>query len=226
MATKRALVFGATGDIGGECVSSLASKGWEVLRASRASTDADLRTSEPHWVEQVRAFSSLDAVVWASGCNWSDTVLGDRDSLRRMLDGNIFYIQETLQAITSADVLNNPCRFVVLSSVWQESARSSKFSYIVSKSALSGLVRSAMIDLATFGISINAVLPGPVNTDMTRRNLTNEQIMRFEPATPIGRLVRVQEVANTVAWLCSDESAGVNGQSITVDGGFLGARVV
>lgn len=226
MATNRALIFGAMGDIGGECVLNLTTRGWQVQRASRANKGADLRTTDPHWMTDLMAFGTFNAVVWASGCNWSDTILDDRDSLNRMLEGNVFYMQETMQAIISAEALQNPCRFVVLSSVWQESARSNKFSYIVSKSALSGLVRSVMIDLADAGISINAVLPGPVNTEMTRRNLTDEQIMRFEQATPIGRLVRVREVANTVAWLCSDESAGVNGQSIAVDGGFLGARVV
>lgn len=226
MATRRVLVFGATGNLGADCAAALADNGWDVLGASRADARADLRTDESDWFGRLVAAGPLDAVVWASGCNWNDTVLDDRDSLERMLEGNLFYVQETMRAVVESGALSPACRFVVLSSVWQETARSTKFSYMVSKAALGGLVQSAMIDLAGRGVSINAVLPGPVDTEMTRRNLTAEQMRRFEEATPIGRLVRPREVANTVAWLCSAESSGVNGQSIAVDGGWLGARVV
>ncbi|MCF8537237.1 MAG: SDR family oxidoreductase [Candidatus Nanopelagicales bacterium] len=226
MATRRVLVFGATGNLGADCAAALADKGWAVLGASRTDARADLRTEEADWASRLPAAGPIDAVVWASGCNWNDTVLDDRESLERMLEGNLYYVQDTMRAVVESGALSPSCRFVVLSSVWQETARSNKFSYIVSKAALSGLVQSAMIDLAGRGITINAVLPGPVDTEMTRRNLTVDQMRRFEEATPIGRLVRAREVAKTVAWLCSDESSGVNGQSIAVDGGWLGARVV
>ncbi|WP_158228224.1 SDR family NAD(P)-dependent oxidoreductase [Pseudonocardia sp. MH-G8] len=88
-------------------------------------------------------------------------------------------------------------------------------SYTASKSGVVGLTRSLLIDLWGTGITINAVCPGAMDTAMFNAARIPDMVRR----TPLGRIVTVDEVAATVAFLCSDAAAGINGASIPVDGG-------
>jgi 3-oxoacyl-[acyl-carrier protein] reductase len=114
----------------------------------------------------------------------------------------------------------------IISSIWQNLARQSKLSYCISKSALQGLVLSASADLAAEGHLINAVLPGALDTPMTRRNLTAEQINSLTSATAFGRLPSLTDVASLVCFLCSPENTGITGQFIAADLGFSHVRIV
>ena len=73
---------------------------------------------------------------------------------------------------------------------------------------------------------MNAVLPGVVDTPMTRSNLSSEQIKKIEHETPAGKLVSAANVAKTVSWLASPESIGVNGQFIRIDNGWSQIRAI
>jgi Dehydrogenases with different specificities (related to short-chain alcohol dehydrogenases) len=66
----------------------------------------------------------------------------------------------------------------VISSIWQNIARQNKLSYCVTKAALQGLIQSLMIDLGSAGHLVNAVLPGVLDTQMTRNNLLAEQLQK------------------------------------------------
>jgi NAD(P)-dependent dehydrogenase (short-subunit alcohol dehydrogenase family) len=94
--------------------------------------------------------------------------------------------------------------------------------YCASKHAVVGLTKSVALEYAEQGIRINAVCPGGVATPMLKkylRLLTPEKRTALEPP-PIGRMANSNEIANMVAWLCSDEASYVIGQSYAVDGGF------
>jgi NAD(P)-dependent dehydrogenase (short-subunit alcohol dehydrogenase family) len=82
------------------------------------------------------------------------------------------------------------------------------------------------IDMAGHGFAINAVLPGVIDTPMTRANLSAEQIARVEAETVGGLLATAQDVARAVSWLVDSQSRGVNGQSIVVDNGWSSVRHV
>lgn len=216
------LVFGSSGALGAAIVSKLRDEGSLVVETTRSfSENGKLNTEELEWPTVAKRLGDFDGIVWAQGINMSDTILSaEIPSTRLALETNVIYIMETLQKLVSSNALNNPCRTVVLSSIWQESSRSSKFSYSVSKSAIHGLVQSAAIDLADSGIAINAVLPGIIDTPMTRANLSQAQIDSVEHRTLGGKLATAGNVAETVAWLLSDRSAGVNGAAIKVDHGW------
>jgi NAD(P)-dependent dehydrogenase (short-subunit alcohol dehydrogenase family) len=139
---------------------------------------------------------------------------------------NVAYILVTLKALLSAGLVAPATRMCVISSIWQRLARQSKLSYCVSKSALEGLVLSAAADLAKDGHLINAVLPGALETPMTRRNLSAEQMERLASATGFGRLAGLGDVASMVGYLCSRENTGITGQFIAVDLGFSHVRIV
>jgi 3-oxoacyl-[acyl-carrier protein] reductase len=90
--------------------------------------------------------------------------------------------------------------------------------YGASKAALIGFTRSLAREVGRAGITVNAVAPGYMATDMSA-GLDDEQRAAIQRRTPLGRLVTVEEVAGTVAFLCGPDAAGITGSVITVDGG-------
>lgn len=98
--------------------------------------------------------------------------------------------------------------------------------YGASKAAVIGLTRQMAVELAEYGITANAVAPGPVDTPMTRVLHTPEFRQSYTDAIPMNRYGTPEEIACTVAYLASEGAAYVTGIVIPVDGGFLasGAR--
>ena len=227
--TGTALVVGGLGSIGSAIGDRLACDGFAVLPTSRSAREGvvglDVGDPETHRRAVIAQLPELDVVVWAQGANTNDAVGAlDLARSREVIEGNLLFVAETLDALVATSRLRRGARLVVVSSVWQVVARPGKFSYTVSKAGLGGLVRAAALDLAAAGVLINAVLPGVVDTPMTRDMLAADQIAAAEAATGFGRLVDLCAVTGTVAFLCSASNTAVTGQSIAVDLGFSLAR--
>lgn len=96
--------------------------------------------------------------------------------------------------------------------------------YIVigtSKAALEALTRYLAVEFAPMNIAVNAVSGGLVDTDALKSFPQREEMMRVgEEKTPVGRMVTPQDIASTVAFLCSEEAFMIRGQTIIVDGGY------
>jgi A-factor type gamma-butyrolactone 1'-reductase (1S-forming) len=94
--------------------------------------------------------------------------------------------------------------------------------YNSSRSAVIGLTRTAAMENIRRGIRVNAVAPSTIDTDIFRNYARGDKALEAEyaEAHPIGRIGRPEEVADAVAWLCSEESSFVVGQALVLDGGF------
>lgn len=223
-----AVVFGGTGSIGQAIVKELKQHFAKVLIVSRNSPQADInwdgQTELPiHTINK----NSIQAVVWAQGSNFSDNIDSlDMNLHRDMYEANVGYILKSLKAIKHADLLAPSAKLCVISSVWQNLARQNKLSYSITKAALQGLVNSLSVDLGALGILINAVLPGAIDTPMTHKNLTSEQVESIKKESPLGTLATLDDIAKLVYFLCSDNNTGITGQFIAADRGFSHARVL
>jgi NAD(P)-dependent dehydrogenase (short-subunit alcohol dehydrogenase family) len=228
MKPGRVLLFGGTGTLGKGIRAVLESQSWSVSVISRGGEgNQALSMTSPDWMEKLGSEGLFDAVIWAQGINLSGNILEvETSDVRLAFEANVVFILETLQLISSAGLLNKPCRGVIVSSIWQELARPEKTAYIVSKAALSGLIPSMAIDLAHLGFAVNGVLPGVIDTPMTRSQLSPEQINRIESASLGGKLATIEQVANAVYWLASPLSSGVNGEWVRIDNGWSINRVV
>lgn len=235
-ARPRIAIFGASGAIGSGLVEWFAAREWDVTAIVRrvtagASTHEQVTTLvwNPLVNEAVPAsFGQFDAVVWAQGDNCTDNIANlDYERHMRMYEANVGHVLVSLNALLGAGALvSGGARLCVISSIWQNIARQNKLSYCVTKAALQGLVRSVSLDLADEGHVINAVLPGALDTPMTRANLSADQIGRLEAATPGSRLAGVADVAAVVEFCCSPAHRSITGQFLTVDKGFTHARIV
>jgi len=94
--------------------------------------------------------------------------------------------------------------------------------YSASKHAVIGLTKAAALEYSAQGIRVNAVNPAVIDTEMVDRLTDGMNVKKDDLTTfhPIGRLGRVEEVAEAVLWLCSDKASFVTGHSMMVDGGF------
>jgi len=231
------LIFGGRGAIGSAVRKRFAALDWDVTATSRIEAAAP-GTDSSRWItcdpiggppslSQLGVGMPYAAVCWAQGANVSDSVLDFEPS--RHLDvyrANCLFVLETLAELLDRDMLSRAARLVVVGSIWQRVARQSKLSYIMSKSAIGGLVQSASVDLAERGIFINAVLPSALESPMTSKSLTPAQIERIAGATGFGRLTPVDAVVGAIEFLCSERNTGITGQSVTVDLGYSHARLV
>jgi len=94
--------------------------------------------------------------------------------------------------------------------------------YSASKHAVIGLTKAAALEFSAQGIRVNAVNPAVIDTEMVDRLADGMNVKKDDLTTfhPIGRLGRVDEVAEAVLWLCSDKASFVTGHSMMIDGGF------
>lgn len=229
------LLFGASGQIGQAVKTEFESKGWDVFAIIR---DPDHQSMNNIYWDPLKSDSNglpgelnisqrFDAVCWAQGANLNDSIYNfNLDDHRVLYDANVAYILRSLSVLLHSGVLKTPARLNVISSIWQEISRQNKLSYSVTKSALRGLILSLANDMAIDGHLINAVLPGVLDTPMTRSNLLPEQIKAVEQATNFKRLPTVHDVARAVYFLSSIENTGVTGQFIKVDLGFSDVRSI
>jgi len=124
-------------------------------------------------------------------------------------------------------------RVINIASIAAKAAAPYMVAYAASKHALLGLTRAVASEVASRGVTVNAICPGYVDTPMTQGSIENihartgrspEQAKKIlEGFSPQGRLMTAEEVAGIAAFLCTEEARGINGQGIVVDGGGVQA---
>lgn len=230
------LVFGASGSIGQAICTHFQEQGDRVIGVGRnpiKSQSLDWVTwaeDDTQFLQELRAKllnSKIDSVIWAQGINFNDDISNfDSANHLQMYEANVLFILRSLQVIMGGGLLAENAKLCIISSIWQNIARQSKLSYCITKSALQGLIQSLTIDLGRQGILINAVLPGALDTPMTRSNLSPSQIEKLESATPLQSLASLDDVAGLVYYLSSQANTGITGQFISADRGFSYARIL
>lgn len=237
-----ALVTGAGRGIGRATAELLASRGARVIAVARTEQElaesgleyvvADLGTAEGCAVavtEAARRFGPIEIFICNHGIGSAhERVIWEQDpavwseTMRVNLDGPFHLSRLLLPEM----IERKYGRVVYTSSTAAEFAELAGSAYNSSKSGLVGLMRSVAQDGGAHGITSNAVLPGWVRTEMAERSakseaaergITTDQVWEERAALyPPGRVATPQEVAEMIAFLASEESSGVSGESIKV----------
>jgi len=111
-------------------------------------------------------------------------------------------------------------RVVNISSVVGEAGNAGQAAYAASKAGLIGLTRTLALELAGRGVTVNAVAPGFIATQMTEEHVQGERRQRLLGSIPLGRMGAPEEVAAAVRFLCSPAAAYITGQVLRVNGGL------
>lgn len=211
------------GYVGGE---RAAAEAVEAIRAaggtasSRRFDVADVAAAEAAVSDVAKEKGRLDILVAAAGISVDGLLLRVKEA-----DFDKQFAVNVKGAVACAKAAIKPMmrakagRIVFLSSVVGETGNAGQTTYAATKAALLGVTKSLAREYASRNITVNAVTPGYIETDMTKA-LGPEQVEAFLKGIPLGRAGRAEDVAAAVAYLVSDEASYVTGEVLRVNGGM------
>jgi 3-oxoacyl-[acyl-carrier protein] reductase len=214
-----ALVTGASRGIGLAIAELLETHGASVLTPGRMQMDlADNESIDRYCAELT---SPVDILVNNAGINplASAQEFTDAD-LEMTLQINLAAPMRLIRKLSPGMAGRGYGRIVNISSIWSGVAKKRRFVYTTTKAGINGMTRAVAVELAGSGVLVNAVAPGFVNTELTRMNNSDDDLREIAGTIPAGRLAEPREIAELVAFLCSEKNSYLTGQTIFVDGGF------
>jgi 3-oxoacyl-[acyl-carrier protein] reductase len=216
---KRALVTGAARGIGLAIANKLNELGIIVIMPKRSELDLLSNESIDEYIHLLK--EPVDILINNAGINplAGTTEMTDRD-IEDTIQTNLIGPMRLTRGIIPSMIRQNYGRIVNISSIWSVVSKPRRLVYSVSKSGLNGMTRSMAVEMGRYNILINSIAPGFVNTELTRQNNSEEEIKAIAEKIPLGRLAESSEIAELVAFLCSDKNTYITGQTIMIDGGY------
>ncbi len=240
---KSAVITGGVRGIGKAIAEEFCKQGADVLLCYRSNEEAAKKTAEelkqygtrielikgdvtdPKHAEEVvkratDSFGKIDILVNNAGITRDKLIMrmspSDFDDvIQSNLNGSFYF----LRAFAPVMIKQKNGRIINISSIVGVRGNPAQVNYSASKAGIIGMTLSAAKELGRRGITVNAVAPGFIETEMTEI-LTEDQKKAMMGAISLGRAGKASDVANTVAFLASDQAAYITGQVIGVDGGM------
>lgn len=238
---RKCIVTGASRGIGLACARELARRGEDVALVSRGGCEAQAASiAEEFGVrafsfacdvsdslevqrvfgEIVTALGGVDVLVNNAGITRDCLVLRMKDEIfDEVIASDLRSTFLCTRAVAKNMLVSRYGRIVNIASINAIRAQAGQANYAAAKAGVIGLTRSNAMEFASRGVTVNAVAPGFIDTDMTAA-LGEEVRKRYMLQIPLGRLGAVEDVAKTVAFLASDDAKYITGQVISVDGGL------
>ncbi len=233
LAGRVALVTGAGSGIGAACAARLEADGAKVLTVDRAgdvARIADVTTpgiSEVLVGETLARFGGLDILVPCAGISAFHALEGHSDAFwDDTLAVNVTAVFRLIRAAVAPLKASGRGRIITIGSTLSRFGGAGLVAYGASKHAVLGLTRSAACELGPFGITVNCLQPGAIDTPMTAPAFTAMPEFKsyWEKKAALGRLGQPADIADVIAFLASDDARFMSGQGFFVDGGAMQAQ--
>lgn len=246
MSAKVVVITGALSGIGEECCRQFAKNGYNVVFSGRKAKRGEelqneLRNLNPqcHFVladvvieDQVAAliektrqlYGKIDVLINSAGTEGQPAPHDQTtvEDFHRVFDANVLGTQLVMKHTLPVMSKQGSGSLINISSQAGLVGIPGGSVYAASKHAVNGLTRSAALEVAAKGVRVNAIAPGPVETDMFDRFVGRDAVAKAEflSRMPTGRIATTGEIAATALFLASDAARSIVGQIITVDGGY------
>lgn len=240
MIRKTAIIIGASSDIGLATAKKFAKQGYNLAltyNSNKVNFDEEitedvetksycLNLLEKDGVEKFfnqveKDFKCFDTLVFCSGLAQKRQLIFDvtNAELDELFEVNIKSAIKCVREFGKLTVKNGS-NIVLIGSFVEKTGCACESVYTATKSAMTGLCKSLSSELGNMNIRINVVAPGFVDTKMNN-NLGKEEKDEFAYMTPLQRLGQVEDIANTIFFLSSEDASFITGQTLYVDGGLI-----
>lgn len=217
---RTALISGASRGIGAAIAARLQDEGLRILTPSSKELNLSSTVSIDKYLSQLT--DPIDILVNNAGINRLGSIdeISGKD-FEEVIQVNLLGHFRLTQGLVKGMKARGYGRIVNISSIWSLVSRERRVTYSAAKAGLNGLTRALALELAPYHIMVNAVAPGYINTELTKKNNTPEALKGIAGEIPLGRLGEPAEIAECVAFLCSPKNSYMTGQVIVLDGGYL-----
>lgn len=216
---KNVFITGAGRGIGKCLRENFEAAGANVLAPGRAEMDLSQRDQIERYLDGHER--EIDVFIHCAAINpHMEAMHVDENILNHVFQVNVFSAETILKRIISGMQTRGWGRILLISSLYAIVAKEKRLAYCMSKNALTGMAKTLTLELAPYNILTNCIAPGYVMTDMTKKNLSEEELKETITGIPTGRLQSEQEIADLALFLCSDFNQSITGQLIAVDGGY------
>jgi len=235
--SRGVIVTGGSGGIGGEIAARFAAHGDRVVVLDRAQPAAPLAhalaghlpvdLADPADALEVarravELLGGVEVLVNCAGVFRLEPILEiSVESWDRILDVNARACLLTMQAVAPTMISAGTGRIVNIASMAAKSGGANEAHYAASKAAVVALTRAAAQEWGPHGVTVNAVCPGYVLTQMGAATRTEQDVASWSARSPLGRLATPGDVAGVVAFLASEAGSYLTGQAIDVSGGMV-----
>lgn len=218
---RRAVVTGGASGLGAAIAARLRVEGVEVITWDQHGADVAVDVSdEPAVVRAAQAAGAVDVLVNSAGVVGPNQplVATDLDAWRTVLDVNVLGTVATMKALVPGMVERGWGRVVNIASMAGKDGNPNLAAYSASKAAVIALTKSAGKELATTGVLVNVIAPAVIATPMNATTAP-EVLAHITSLIPMKRVGQPEEVAELVAWLCSEKVTFSTGAVYDISGG-------
>lgn len=180
----------------------------------------DIEFIKQMFKEVMVEYGRIDFLVNNAGINKDGFLMTTKlEDIQRIVDTNLLGTIRSCKMVIPHMIKNKSGKIINIASVAGIKGSIGQTAYSATKAGIIGLTRSLALELSRFNIQVNAVAPGFINTEMTKK-LPERVKSEYANTIPIKRFGEAAEVANLVKFLCSDECSYILGQTIVIDGGL------
>ena len=186
------------------------------------STDISKLDGLTHAVEHIKStWGTIDGIINNAGITDDSLIVRMKSkSFENVINTNLKGVFNGIKAVSKIMIKNNYGRIINISSVIAQIGNKGQSNYSASKAGVIGLTKSIAKELAPKNITVNAIAPGYIKTEMTEK-LTEKNREKLLNFVPLNRFGEPEDVANLVCFLLSDQAQYITGQTINVDGGMV-----
>lgn len=243
MENKVVLITGASNGIGASMAKTFAQNGYTVVINYNKSKDnaeklekelinlgynaicIKANVANPIECKQmiqtaIKTFGHIDVLINNAGI-CSNNILIDEtdDNINNVISTNLLGTIYCSKEVANYMIKRNFGKIINISSIWGVCGASGETVYSASKGGIIAFTKALSKELAYNNITVNAIAPGVVNTNMMK-NYTNEELISIKNEIPLRRFAECKEIANLALYLASDNANYITGQTIQIDGGF------